>query len=202
MAQKKKNGLRWGWRILGSLLSVFLFAFLYLTLIVGQQQPSGASDPAPQPRLTPGPALNVSTEAELFSLISSFPVPVMSFMSGSGIVFVSGTSADTAWQDGVSRVATLYWQTAEGQPLILQSICPAAALDLLAGGDYAFSGTAGPTLFGQSSVRMENADTVRLHTVTDTGVYALTVPRALAGSVSVLSRSIQLFTVEETGTAP
>ena len=39
-------------------------------------------------------------------------------------------------------------------------------------------------------------DTVRLHTVTDTGVYVVTLPRALAGALSVLSRSIQLFTVE------
>lgn len=196
MPRKSKTALRWLWRILGGLLSALLFVFLYLTLIVGQPQSSGTSAPDPQPLLTASPAQSINSEADLASLISSFPVPVMSFMSGSGMVFVSGTSEDTAWEDGFGRIVTLYWQTTEGQPLILQSIYPSAALDLMGKGDYAFSDTAGPTLFGQSSVRMENADTVRLHTVTDTGVYVVTLPRALAGALSVLSRSIQLFTVE------
>ena len=120
----------------------------------------------------------------------------VSVIPGSGMIFVSGTSEDTAWEDGFGRIVTLYWQTTEGQPLILQSLYPASALDLMSREDYNFSAADGPTLFGQPSVRMENGDTVRLHTVTDSGIYVITAPRSLTGSFSVLTRSIQLFTVE------
>ena len=190
-----RNPWSWIWRLFASLVAVVLLAFLYLTLIVGQPQAQEKTAASPQPPLAASPSMNITAESDLYTLISAFPIPVMSFMSGSGAVFVSATSADTAWQNGFGRVATLYWQTADGQPLILQSIYP-ASLDLLGKGDYNFSGVAGPTLFGQPSVRMENKDTLRLHTMTDTGVYVLTAPRALAGELSALSRSIQLFTVD------
>ena len=196
MSAKKKKGL-WIGRVFFVPAAILLLAFLYLTLIVGQPQAGEKESPSPQPLLTASPALNVSSENELYSLIASFPVPVMSCMSGSGLTFVSAASEDRPWKSGFGRIASLYWQTAEGLPLILQSIYPAEALDLMGKGDYSFSGTAGPTLFGQPSVRMENADTVRVHTVTDSGIYVLTVPRSLSGSLSVLSRSVQLFTVEQ-----
>lgn len=183
-------------RLLLCLAAILLLSFLYLTLIVGQPQNDSRPESSPQPVLSSSPALEITQESELFTLISSFPVPVMSFMSGSGVSFVSGTSADAPFQNGYGRIATLYWQTAEGQPLILQSLYPASALDLMSREDYNFSAADGPTLFGQPSVRMENGDTVRLHTVTDSGIYVITAPRSLAGSLSVLTRSIQLFTVE------
>ena len=52
-------------------------------------------------------------------------------------------------EGGFGRILTLYWQTEAGQPLILQSIYPARALELLGKKDYRFSGTGGPTLFGR-----------------------------------------------------
>ena len=192
-----KNAWRWIGRILAGLLAALLLALLYLTLIVGQPQPKEEAEAAPQPLLTASPRMNISAEADLYSLIAAFPVPVMSFMSGSGNLFVSAESADAAWQGGFGRIATLYWQTEDGYPLILQSIYPASALDLMGRGDYSFSGIAGPALFGHASVRMENAATVRVHTVTDEGIYVLTAPRDLAPSLSALARSIQLFTVTE-----
>ena len=183
-------------RFLLCLGAILLLSFLYLTLIVGQPQNENRADHPSQPILSSSPTLEIAQESELFTLISSFPVPVMSFMSGSGMSFVSGTSADAPFQNGYGRIATLYWQTAEGQPLILQSIYPAAALELMGKGDYIFSAADAPALFGQPSVRMENRDTVRLYTVTDSGIYVITAPRSLTGSFSVLTRSIQLFTVE------
>ena len=63
-------------------------------------------------------------------------------------------------------------------------------------GDYSFSDRAGPTLSGQPSVRMENADTVRIHAVIGPALYVITAPRALSDSLSALSRSIQLFTAD------
>ena len=118
----------------------------------------------------------------------------MSFMSGSGMTFVSGTASDVGLTGGYGRVATLYWQTPDGDPLILQSIYPASALSLLETG-YHFSSVAGPSLFGSDSVRMENADTVRVHAATDTGLYVVIVPKSAASGISSLSRSLQLFSV-------
>ena len=175
-----------------------MLAGLYFTLIIGQPQPEEKEETPPQPALTASPALQTDREEGLRELVAAFPAPVMSFMSGSGMTFVSGTSADTAWKGQFGRVMTLYWQTAAGEPLILQSIYPAEALEIMGKGDYAFSSTAGPTLFGQASVRMENGETIRIHAQAEgRGLYVITVPRSLDGQLNDISRSIQLFVAEK-----
>ena len=181
-------------RVLTVLLCILLIAMIGGLLILSQPQPDEQKKAASQPLLTASPALNIQQETELRSLVESFPVPVLSFMSGSGMVFVSGSSADAALDGGFGRVVTLYWQTDDGEPLILQSIYPASALSLL-GTDYRFSAVAGPTLFGADSVRMEKEDTVRIHAATESGLYVVTVPKSAASRLSALSRSLQLFSV-------
>ena len=182
-------------KVLTGLLSVILIVLIGALLVLAQPKKEDTEPPAPQPMLTASPALNIDLETELRSLVESFPVPVLSFMSGSGMSFVSGSSADVGLKGGFGRVVSLYWQTPDGDPLILQSIYPASALSLLNNG-YHFSAVAGPTLFGVDSVRMENADTVRIHAATDTGLYVVTVPKAAASKISSLSRSLQLFSVK------
>lgn len=183
-------------KIIGGLFSLVLLAAVCILLILANPQPDNREKPAPQPLLTASPAVSIQAETEMRTLVKSFPVPVMSFMSGSGMVFVSGTSSDTAYEGGFGRIATLYWQTQDGDPLILQSIYPASAFSLLEPG-YQFSNAGGPTLFGSASVRMETGETVRIHAATDTGLYVMIVPRALASRISALSRSLQLVTVSE-----
>ena len=181
-------------KILTGLLSVVLIVLIGALLVLAQPKKEDTENAEPQPLLTASPALNIDRETDLRSLVESFPVPVLSFMSGSGMSFVSGTSADTGLKGGYGRVVSLYWQTPDGDPLILQSIYPASALSLLDNG-YHFSTVAGPTLFGVDSVRMENADTVRIHAATSTGLYVMTVPKTAASKISTLSRSLQLFSV-------
>ena len=181
-------------KILTGLFSIVLIAAVGALLVLAQPQKEDKEKAEPQPLLTASPALNIDGETELRSLVESFPVPVLSFMSGSGMSFVSGTSSDAGLSGGFGRVVTLYWQTADGDPLILQSIYPASALSLLDNG-YHFRTIAGPTLFGVESVRMENTDTVRVHAATDTGLYVMTVPKSAASGISSLSRSLQLFSV-------
>ena len=182
-------------KALAGLLSVLMIASVGFLLVLAQpQRDEEPAQAAPQPLLSASPARNISGETEIRSLVESFPVPVLSFMSGSGMTFVSGTSADAALPGGFGRIVTLYWQTSEGEPMALRSIYPASALSLLADG-YHFSTVLGPTLFGTESVRMENADTVRLHAATATGLYEVTVPKSLAPKLSSLCRSLQLFSV-------
>ena len=183
-------------KVLTALFTIALIAAVGFLLILAQPKSEEKEKAEPQPLLAASPALNISQESELRSLVGAFPVPVLSFMSGSGMSFVSAISADTALDGGFGRVATLYWQTAEGEPLMLQSIYPASALSLLDNG-YHFSSILGPTLFGVDSVRMENGDTVRVHAATETGLYVVTVPKDLAPKLSSLCRSLQLFSVKQ-----
>ena len=191
-----KKCLRLLGRLLGAAAVLGVLAGLYFTLVIAQPQAEDAEkEEAPQARVSPSPAQRITAEEELRELVSAFPAPVMSFMSGSGMTFVSGTSADQAWRGQFARVLTLYWQTRNGEPLILQSIYPAEALEIMGKGTYAFSETAGPTLFGLPSVRMENPETLRLHVQAEgKGLYVLVVPRKLASELMEISRSIQLFT--------
>ena len=194
--EKSRKFLHFLLKALTVLLTAVLIAAVGFLLILAQPKSDEKEKAEPQPLLAASPAMNISQESELRSLVGAFPVPVLSFMSGSGMSFVSAISADTALDGGFGRVATLYWQTAEGEPLMLQSIYPASALSLLDNG-YHFSSILGPTLFGVDSVRMENGDTVRVHAATETGLYVVTVPKDLAPKLSSLCRSLQLFSVKQ-----
>ncbi len=183
-------------RLLGGLLTLVLLATAALALILARPSPDTSPAPDPQPLLAGSPAVSISSEADIADLLPSFPAPVMSFMSGSGMTFVSGTSADTALDGGFGRIVTLRWLTPSGDPMVLESIYPTSALSLLQNEEYHFSQIAGPALFGSASVRMENAESVRIHTATDTGLYAVTLPRSLSGELSELTRSLLLFTLD------
>ena len=183
-------------RILGGFLTLALMVVACAALILSRPDPADSTSPATQPPLAASPALTVESEKDLRDLVAAFPISVMSFMSGSGQLFVSASSGDIAMNGGFGRIASLSWQTPSGEPILLQSVYPASGLSLLEAGDYHFVRIAGPSLFGVTSVRMENADTIRLHATTDSGLYIVTVPKALSENLSVLCRSIQLFTAE------
>ena len=189
-------------RLLGVLLSLAAMVTVAFSLILSRPERDATALPPAQPLLAGSPAVQITSEEEIPGLMASFPAPVMSFMSGSGLRFVSGVSADISLQGGFGRVVTLYWQTEDGEPLILDSIYPASALTLLRQEAYRFSRTAGPVLFGQDSVRMENGDKIRVHTATDTGLYAVTLPRSLSGRLSSIARSLQLFMTQEPDDTP
>ena len=180
-------------RLLGVIIFVAMLMLLAGTLILAKPQENQAEITASRPSSDARPAVSIEQETDLIRLVSDFPAPVMSYMSGSGMTFVSATSADAAVSGGFGRVATLYWQTAEGEPVTLRSIWPADALSLLEGG-FHFMPVAGPTLFGATSVRMEKDDSVRLHVTTDQALYVVLLPRSLSGQVNDLCRSLQLFT--------
>ncbi len=182
-------------RLIGVVIAVALLALLAASLIIAKPQEETAAAAADRPSGEASPAISAEKEQDLHRLIASFPAPVMSFMSGSGMTFVSATSADAAVDGGFGRVATLNWQTPEGNPVMLRTIWPATALDLLEDG-YHFMPYAGPALFGSTSVRMENDGAVRVHVATDRALYVVLLPRALSGEVGSICRSLQLFTVD------
>lgn len=180
-------------KVLGVLLSAALLVLAAVSLILAkpEEQPP---QPSAQPALSAAPALEIHSEEDLYRLVSDFPAPVMSFISGSGMTFVSALSSDAAAGGQFARMATLWWQTADGVPVTLQSICPADALSLLEEG-FHFSSVTGPVLFGGTSVRMEKDRIIRVHRATDQALYVLLVPSSLNDQLPVLCRSVQLFTV-------
>ena len=182
-------------RLLGALASVVALVMITVSLILASPQDKEEKPPAATPSPYASPAVTVEKETDLPRLIADFPAPVMSFMSGSGMVFVSATSADAAFEGGFGRIATLYWQTPEGDPVTLQSIWPSDALSLLDPGFHFQAGTC-PTLLGNTAVRMENSESViRYYTTTEKSLYAVLMPASLDEQVSDICRSLQLFTV-------
>ena len=109
-------------KVVTALFSVALIVLIGALLVLAQPKREDTEKAEPQPLLTASPAMNITVETDLRSLVESFPVPVLSFMSGSGMSFVSGTSSDAGLEGGFGRIVSLYWQTQDGDPLILQSI--------------------------------------------------------------------------------
>ncbi len=179
-------------KIFGGLLSFAVLTLTCLSLILAQPQEDPENTPAPQPPLTASPSVMTQSESEIPALASSFPVPLMTMVSNSGLEFISALAQDVRAGDTAGRIATLQWQTQDGEPVILQSIYPASALSLLEG-DYHFVGKLGPTLFGSASVYMENAAYARLHARTDSALYVVIVPKGLASRLTSLSQSLGLL---------
>ena len=179
-------------RFVGMVIAIAVLALLAVSLIIAKPQEEEALPASSVPSANASPAVTIEDELELSRLFSVFPAPVMSFMGGSGMTFVSATCADAAVNGGFGRIATLNWQTSEGAPVKLRSIWPADALSLLEDG-YHFMPYAGPALFGSNSVRMENDDAVRIHVATDQALYAVLLPRSLAAHTNDICRSLQLY---------
>ena len=182
-------------RIVGTVIAIAVMALLAASLIIAKPQDEDPAPAAARPFTDASPAVTIEDELDLSQLFAAFPAPVMSFMGGSGMTFVSATCADAAVDGGFGRVATLNWQTAEGEPVRLRSIWPAGALDLLEGG-YHFMPYTSPALFGSSSVRMENDQTVRIHAATDQALYEVLLPRALSPESGNICRALQLYASE------
>ena len=60
---------------------------------------------------------------------------------------------------------------------------------------FHFMPYAGPTFFGNTSVRMENDQYIRLHTTTDQALYVVILPRSLSKQVSSLCGFLKLYTI-------
>lgn len=190
-----KKGGRLLLKLFGWLLLCAVLVLVSLLIIVGMPE---KEDPAPvlaDPVLSASPAIDVSAESDLYKLYLSFPAPVMSYLSGSGMTFVSASSADTSFSGCLTRVITQVWRSPEEDEIELLSVCPRSSLEILQSGDWHFSNLAGPELFGQKSVRMESDEKIRLHTQTDQGLYIITVSKAVKDRLAAIARSLQLFSL-------
>lgn len=181
-------------RVLQILFSVALMMLLTASLILAKPQEDKTDKPAATASSEAVPAVTIEQETDIPQLMTTFPAHLMSFLSGSGMDFVSASAYDVVIPGGFGRVVDQSWLTAEGEPVTIRSIWPATALNLLEDG-FHFMPYGGPSLFGNASpsVRMENDSMIRLHASTDEALYVVLLPRSLSGQVSSICSSLQLY---------
>lgn len=200
MAKKKKPSLvrkliRAAFALLAAALLVGAF---YIAVILGQPQENEAAVQVDmnQPLLSASPAVNINDPALMNLVESSFPVPLMRPVEGSGLTLVSGVSCDVAYEGGFARRVTLTYQTELGKTMTVESIYPARALELMGAGDYHMAGISGQALAGMQSIRMEDGQSIRMHAQSGTGLYVVTVPMVESSELAGMIKSLQLTGTE------
>lgn len=184
--------------VLITVLGVALVGLFYLSVILGQpQEGDQVVARQDQPLLPASPAVNIAGEGEMATLLQDFPVPVMSFVTGAGPALASGTSGDTAFEDGFARVVTLTYALEDGGQVVVRSIYPARALTLVGRKGYVLNSASSVSLAGLNAVRMEGQGTVRFHAQSADALYELTVPAMSGEELSELTKALQLVTVKK-----
>ena len=176
-----------------ALLCLLLMAAFYLAVIIGQpQEDETASTVTPrtdQPLLSAGQDVVTITSAD--DLLRMFPAPALT-PTTSGWPLIVGTCYDVAFENGMGRILTLTYQASDTIQVTLTSIYPARAIALLEKGDYRISASLGATLAGLRSIRMENAESIRLHAQGEEALYVMITPlleenslRSIAGQMTL-----------------
>lgn len=181
--------------ILGSLLTVLLLAAFYIAVVMGNPQEDDAPSvtaKTDQPLLTAmsSPVL-IREQGQLGALLDAFPAPVMAAMNSTVLTFQQGLCEDVPFEGGLGRRVTLTYRTAEGAAVTVVSLYPARTpMDKA---DYTFSATTGLPLAGLRSVRMENADTIRMHAQGPDALYVVTLPKLAAADLRTLTQMLSLY---------
>lgn len=184
-------------RIGVGVLSALLMIVFYVAVVMGHPQSDAATTVEArqdQPLLSAmsSPIL-ITDEGSMSYLTDAFPAPVMYPLYGSALTFEQGVCSDVSFENGLGRTVTLTYRIEGGDTMTITSIYPARALELMGKGDYTISGTAGQTLAGLRSVRMENSASIRLHAQGTDALYTVTTPRLEAAVLRQLTASLQLY---------
>lgn len=164
------------------LLAAALIFVFYVAVVMGQPQEDltgraftpRAAQALPEPLSA---AISLADDRELFALAQAFPAPVM-YAEDDALVFLSGQCADVPFEDGVARVVTLVYRTADFRTLQVESILPARALSLLEDGERTFLRRSADTMADIEYVAMQDATTLRMHAQGEEALYVLTAPLA------------------------
>ena len=163
-------------------------------LVEKNELPRGAERPGQQrPPLLPAgqDVVTITSADDLPLLLRMFPAPALT-PTTSGWPLVVGTCYDVAFENGMGRILTLTYQASDTIQVTLTSIYPARAIALLEKGDYRISASLGVTLAGRRSIRMENAESIRLHAQGEEALYIMITPlleenslRSIAGQMTL-----------------
>lgn len=183
--------------VLMALLTVVLLAAFYIAVIMGNPQEAESSALTvrqDQPLVSPldNPLL-ITSEGDLGAVLNRFPAPMMAAMHSTVLTFEKGVCRDVPFENGLGRIATLTYRTAEGAAVTVSSIYPARALSLIDKADFTISANAGLPLAGLRSVRMENTANIRMHAQGSEALYVVTLPRLSATALRTLTSTLQLY---------
>ena len=135
--------------------------------------------------------VTITSADDLPLLLRMFPAPALT-PTTSGWPLVVGTCYDVAFENGMGRILTLTYQASDTIQVTLTSIYPARAIALLEKDDYRISASLGATLGGLRSIRMENAESIRLHAQGEEALYVMITPlleenslRSIAGQMTL-----------------
>lgn len=197
MQEKTSLGRRIVRTILLALLTVGLLLAFYIAVIMGnpqEEESSALTARQDQPLVTAlDNALLITSEGDLGTLLDAFPAPMMAAMRSTVLTFEKGVCRDVPFEDGLGRMTTLTYRTAEGATVTVSSIYPARALSLIDKADYTISADAGLPLAGLRSVRMENTASIRMHAQGSEALYMVTLPRLSATALRTLTSTLQLY---------
>ncbi len=195
MAEKPTRSRRILKVVLIALLTVVLTGVFYIAVVMGQPQ-TDATDKTrmtKQALLEPlASPLTIGDAPALKELAAAFPAPVM-YMSHRSLTFVKGECADVPFEDGVARVVTLTYRTADYDTLTVQSIYPARALSLLGKDGRTFMGIIHDKMAGYDYVAMKDAATCRLHAQGEEALYVFTTPLVELGVLDQWTNGLQLY---------
>lgn len=197
MQDKLPLGRRIVKAVLGALLTVVLLAAFYLAVIMGNPQEAESAAITPQmdqPLLEAmSSPVMITQQGQLGALLEVFPAQVLAAMNTPTLTLQQGLCEDVPFEDGLGRKVTLTYRTAGGAAVTVVSIYPARAVELIPKGDYTISGTAGLTLAGLRSVRMENSGTIRMHAQGETALYVVTLPKLSAAELRTLTQTLSRY---------
>lgn len=180
---------------LATLVTVVLLAAFYLAVVMGNPQkddsPAARQDQPLLPAMD-APVL-ISDAAQLGQVLNAFPAPVMAASNPSVAALGSGICQDVPFEDGLGRMVTLTYRTAEGGALTVTSIYPARATSLIDKGDYIISATAGLPLAGLRSVRMEAPGSICMHAQGAEALYVVTLPELSGMALRTLTATLQMY---------
>ncbi len=183
-------------KVLLAVLIVVCIGAFYLAVILAEipaDQQAPAMTPAPKVVLAAQQPRQIGSMSDFSQLVESFPAPALALQANTQLAFAGGLVNDLAYQGSFARLVTLTYQTMDGETLTLSSIYPNDAFSLLPGEGYALKDTLTASLAGMTAVRMENADTVRLHVKGESALYAFTAPRMAEEALSEITRQAILL---------
>lgn len=197
MEQKTTPTRRWMKPVLLTLLAILLIFVFYIAVVMGQPQtdvtgmPRSAAEKQALPEPLPAPVA-ITDDKSLGGLAGVFPAPVM-FAGGKTLTFLSGSCEDVPFEEGVARVVTLTYRTAEFDTLTVQSIYPARALSLLGQDGRSFTGVSVDNMAGLKYVGMKDAATLRMHAQGEEALYVFTTPLAEYRVIDQWTNTLQLY---------
>ncbi len=182
-------------RILLILLVAVCIGAFYLAVILAEvpaDQGAPTESTVPQVALTAEQPRQIGSLNDLKQLVEHFPSPVLALQANTELAFAGGVVNDLAYKGSFARLVTLTYQTQNGETLKLYSIYPLDAFSLLPGEGYTLQDKLTASLAGMTAVRMENADTIRLHVKGESALYAFTAPKMEEDALSEISRQAVL----------